>query len=155
MKKAVDQPSPWVPLFLTRYNPVAFATGLTLLLLPCYSSHCSHPYKGDYLVENCSSFISPVNNSLLSSCSYHVGLFPFSFVFNLQIPLKLENQKVPLLCPYLQGERREKLSSAFGKISHVGVFLFRKFSNAIYQLITGLHLCPLIPPAVFQFWKGL
>lgn len=87
--------------------------------------------------------------------SLHWGLLPSSFVFNFQIPLKPRKAKIPALCPYLQGERREKLSSASGKISHVGLFLFRKLSNAIYQLITGLHLCPLIPLAVFHFWKCL
>jgi len=38
MQKAVDQPSPWVPLFPARYDPVAFVAGLNLLLLPFCSS---------------------------------------------------------------------------------------------------------------------
>ena len=90
VQKAVDQPSPWVPLFPTSYNPAAFAAGLTLLPLPFYSSLCSHPCKRNYWVANScrllfSGFGSSVNNNSPLCCS----LLPrgaFSFLFCLQLP---------------------------------------------------------------------
>lgn len=93
---------------------------------------------------------------LAPGCSHSpvLQLGPSASAFPFQIPPQPPQERFPLPCPYLQGERREKSSPASGKISHVGLSFFRKLSNAIYQLITGLHRCPLIPPAVCAFWKG-
>lgn len=130
-------------------NPAASAAGVTSL--PFLSPLCPIPAGGVTPWGGSSS----CSRSSLTAPVLQAGPFAFALSSLSRFLLSLQTERFPLLCPYLQGERREKLSPASGKISHVGLSFFRKLSNAIYQLITGLHLCPLIPPAVSHFWKGL
>lgn len=100
MRKAVEQPSHWVPLFPTRYNPVAFAAGLTLLPLPFYPSLCSHPRKTNFSVANsCRLLFSGFGGSVSNNSPLCWSLLARgAFSFRLQLPDSSSASKLKDAC---------------------------------------------------------